>query len=318
MAGVPPKDKCAEFAQVLTYSTSLRATGRALRMPYSSVVLWRDMIPIWYPDIEMPPRNRTPGAKGRREVTMKDGMVFVGGDGHYWPGQEPPTAHRALIHFLRKFKKEKKIVIINGDTFDFPRISRHPPQGWTRMPEPQEEIEACQERMGEIKVAAGKAPCYWPEGNHDARFETRLAMLAPEFAKVKGMRLVDHFPDWEPCWSVFVNNHPGGLVVKHRFRGGIHATWNNTIYSGRNIVTNHLHSQNVRPFTDYNGTRYGVDTGCIADPWSDQFQYIEDNPRNWVAGFAILTFKNGVMLPPELVTVIEDGVVFFRGELIEV
>lgn len=114
--------------------------------------------------------------------------------------------------------------------------------------------------------------------------------------------------------SVWVNDD---IVIKHRFRNGIHATWNNTLHSGKNIVTGHLHSQKVTPFTDYNGTRFGVDSGTMADIYGPQFEYCEDNPRNWISGFVVLTIRQGKLLTPELVRVIDENHVDFRGELIE-
>jgi hypothetical protein len=107
-------------------------------------------------------------------------------------------------------------------------------------------------------------------------------------------------------------------VVKHRFRAGVHAPWNNTVNSGKSIVTGHIHSAKVTPMTDYNGTRYGVDTGVMADTYGRQFAYLEDNPRNWVSGFGVLTFSDGKLLFPELVTKWDDKTVQFRGELIRV
>jgi hypothetical protein len=59
--------------------------------------------------------------------------------------------------------------------------------------------------------------------------------------------------------------------------GGFH---NATLWAGRNIITSHLHSLKVTPFSDYNGARFGVDTGTLANPYSEQFNYQEDNPRN--------------------------------------
>jgi hypothetical protein len=257
----------------------------------------------------------TPDAKGRIETDLENGVVFVGSDLHAWPGV-PSTAHRAFVHLCKEHSPD--IVIMNGDATDLPRVSRHPPPGWTRMPEVKDEIEVTAQMLGEIALAAGKARRYWPWGNHDQRFEVYLASRAAEVAGVFGTRLLDHFPDWEPCWSVFINNRPGGLVVKHRYKGGIHATHNNAVMSGRSICTGHLHSQKITPVTDYNGTRYGVDTGCMADIYGPQFEYLEDNPRNWRAGFAVFTFRNGDLQPPELVTVIEPGAVFFRGQVIDV
>jgi hypothetical protein len=253
---------------------------------------------------------------GRIVVDYPNGKILVGSDAHYWPGPAS-TGHRAFVHFVRLLKPG--IIIKNGDVMDMSKVSRHPPLGWSKLPEVRDEIEAAQERLGEIEEVAPKhARKLWPCGNHDSRFECRIASVAPELAGVAGASLQDHFPTWEPCWSVFVNDRPGGLVIKHRYKGGIHATWNNVIHAQRHIATGHLHSQMVRPHTSYNGTLYGVDTGCLADPWGEQFAYLEDSPRNWIAGLAVFEFKDGELLPPSLVTVIKPGVVSYHGELIEV
>jgi hypothetical protein len=119
---------------------------------------------------------------------------------------------------------------------------------------------------------------------------------------------------WKPCWSTWINDD---VVVKHRFKGGMHAPQNNTLWSGRTMVTGHLHSAKVQPITDYNGTRYGVDTGCLAETFGEQFRdYTEDNPRNWRSGFCVLTFKGGKLLQPELVLAWDERHVEFRGEVI--
>lgn len=249
---------------------------------------------------------------GRTEIQLQNGVILVGSDAHYHPG-EPSTAHRAYIHFAKKLKVD--VVVQNGDVLDAASISRHPPICWQDVPSVKQELEICQERMGEIAKATRHARKIWTLGNHDARFETRLAMVAPEFKDVHGTSLSDHFPDWEKCSSIWVNDY---LVIKHRFKGGIHAPSNNTLWAGKTIVTGHLHSQTVREITDYNGTRYGVDTGCLADPYGPQFGYLEDNPRNWRSGFCVISIRNGRLLRPELVSVVHSGLVEFRGELIEV
>ena len=77
----------------------------------------------------------------------------------------------------------------------------------------------------------------------------------------------------------------------------------------------------VTPFSDYNGTRYGVDTGCLADPQGPQFlDYTEDNPKNWRSGFILLTFVDGKLLWPEIVAVstFKENHIEFRGKLIRV
>jgi hypothetical protein len=247
----------------------------------------------------------------RVTLGVTDGVVIVGSDAHYHPGVIT-TAHRAFVQFCKKLKPA--VVVMNGDIIDGASISRHPPIGWEHRPKLIEEIEAASERLDEVFKATPNAKHIWPLGNHDARFSTRLATVAPEFAKVKGTQLKDHFPGWQPCWSVWVND----CVIKHRFKNGIHAVYNNTMWAGKTIVTGHLHSLKATPLTDYNGTRYGVDCGTLAEPYGPQFNYAEDNPRNWRSGFPVLTFRNKRLLYPEMVFVCGEGEVEFRGEVIKV
>ena len=249
----------------------------------------------------------------RVAVDIKNGVCLVGGDGHYWP-EDNPVAHRAFVHFCKLLKPS--LVVMNGDAFDGATISRHPPIGWEDNPSVQDEIEAVQLRLSEIEAATFRARKVWTLGNHDARFETRLATVAPEYARIHGFHLKDHFPHWETAWACWINDK---VIVKHRFKGGVHATHNNTLHAGKSIITNHLHSLKTTPFDDYNGTRYGVDSGCLADTYGSQFRdYTEDNPRNHRSGFAVLTFDNGVLLWPELVAKVDDRHVQFRGKIIEV
>jgi len=249
----------------------------------------------------------------RRLLEVKDGTVLVFSDAHFWPGVRT-TAYRAMLHFIDQL--HPKAIVCNGDAFDGASISRFPRIGWDSKPSVIDELKACKERLGEIEEAAGNARLIWPLGNHDARFETRLAQNAPEFEGVQGFHLKDHFPKWEACWSLWINED---VVIKHRYKNGIHATHNNTIWSGKTIVTGHLHSLKVTPFDDYNGTRWGVDTGTLADPKGPQFvDYLEDNPTNWRSGFIVLTFKDGELLWPEIVRVAGEGKVDFRGHIIGV
>lgn len=245
---------------------------------------------------------------GRLELDVDTGIVLVASDCHYWPGIIS-TAHRAFVRACKELKPVA--VVMNGDVLDGAGISRHPPIGWEDRPSLLQEIEACKDRLGEITIAAEKARRFWTLGNHDSRFETRLATVAPEYAKIHGVHLKDHFPDYEPCWSVWIN---GDVVIKHRFKNGIHATHNNVMWAGKSMVTGHLHSLKTTPLTNYAGTKWGVDTGTLADPFAPSFNdYLEDNPRNWRSGFAVLTFERGELRWPELVHVIEEGRVEFRG-----
>lgn len=248
------------------------------------------------------------------QLNVKNGIVLVGSDAHIWPG-EMTTAMRAFVKFCKNMKPAA--AIMNGDVMDFPQVSRHPPIGWEGHPEIWQEIEAAQEQLHEIELATPKScKLLWSLGNHDSRFETRLATVAPQYARLNGFHLKDYFPAWSACWRIDINDD---LVVKHRHKGGIHATHNSTMWAGKSMVTGHLHSQKVAPFTDYNGTRYGVDTGMLGAPEAKAFlDYTEGNPLNWRSGFAVFTFKSGMLLYPELVAVWDNHHVQFRGEIIKV
>ena len=247
------------------------------------------------------------------EIT--DGMVPIGSDAHIWPG-DLNTAQRAFLEFLRVYKKEIPMVVLNGDVFDGASISRFPSIGWEEKPQVVEELSACKKFTNEIQGIVPHAELVWPLGNHDLRFETYLANNTPDVNGVLGTRLADHFDQWAMSWSGWINDD---VVIKHRFKGGIHATHNNTLWAGRTIVTGHLHSQKITPYTDYNGTRWGVDCGTLASLHGAQFgNYTEDNPLNWRSGFAVLSFHKGKLLPPELVQVWEKNKIVFRGKVWDV
>lgn len=251
----------------------------------------------------------------RVKVELDNGVILVASDCHYWPNIVS-TAHRAFVKIIKELKP--KMVVINGDAFDGAGISRHPVTNWGSTPSVKEELEACRDRLGEIQDVSKGAKLHWTWGNHDMRFNARLAQqVGDAFKDVQGMNLTDHFPRWRFSTSIMVNDH---TMIKHRWHNGIHAVWNNALKSGTSIVTGHLHSLKVTPYTDYNGTRYGVDTGTLANPFGDQFEYAEDNPKNHRSGFAVLTFHNGKLMPPELCEVIseDEGLVYFRGVIFNV
>lgn len=250
-------------------------------------------------------------------VPIENGTVIVFSDAHFWDN-EPSTAYKALIKLIEELKPQ--LVVCNGDAFDGASISRHGRIGFLEnRPTVIQELDACKEMLGFIAETAkknkNKVQLTWTLGNHDSRFETLLAAQAPQYEFVDGFHLKDHFPEWKPCWATWINND---VCIKHRWKGGVHATHNNTLGSGVSMVTGHLHSLKINPYTDYNGTRYGVDTGTLADVDGDQFlNYTEDGPKNWRSGFAVLSFYKNKLLPPELVEVISDTEAVFRGKVYE-
>ncbi len=255
------------------------------------------------------------GNGARKKLALKSGVVLVGSDGHYWKGKAP-AAHRAFVKLTKDLKPEA--IVYNGDAFDGATVSRHLPIGWESNPTVAEELEVVARRLGEIEDAAHGVPLVWTLGNHDMRFETFLASKIPEYKGVKGIHLRDHFPTWAPAWSVEIGGAQGA-IAKHRFRGGIHAARNNALQAGRTILTAHRHALQCTPVSDYDETRWGCDTGMLGEPYGPQFTgYTEDNPVDWRAGFLVLTFHKGKLLPPEQVQVLGKTEVAFRGQVIRV
>lgn len=245
-------------------------------------------------------------------VDVSDAIVLIASDAHYWPQIVTP-AHKAFCKLVKSLSPA--LVILNGDILDGARISRHPRSLWEKQPELKEEIHAVQDRCAEIERASGKAKLIRTIGNHDARFENYLCTNAPEMEEMPGAMLLDYLPRWRAGWAVHVNaESESWTVIRHRpVGGGIHAAYNSALRSGVNYVHGHLHKLQYTPWGDYRGRRYGVDTGTLAEPKGPQFHYTEAGPLNWASGFAVLTFRDGRLLEPEMCVVI-NGQAYFRGQ----
>ena len=191
-------------------------------------------------------------------------------------------------------------------------MSSFSPMGWHKQPTMKEELDAVQAATSGIQKVAKGAFLHRTIGNHDIRFDKRLAAAVPELRDVYGMSLRDHLPHWKESWSVFINSN---TMVKHRYHSGVHSSWNNVLKSGVNMVCGHTHQLEIKPYGDYRGRRYGVSTGMLANPRSSAFVYTEDAPVNWCQGFAVLTFCREHLLPPELCEVIDDKA-YFRGQIV--
>lgn len=310
-------------AVVSAYNELQSSTAVAARLGITTQSLsgWRKRLEkkgIHLPQFDTRPayaRAQIDNNRAIYRLSVTDGQVLIGSDIHVWPGHRT-TMQRAFIAFAKRLKPSA--VIVNGDVFDGASISRHPSIGWEKKPSVRQELEAVADWLGDLTIAAGKAKRIWPAGNHDLRFESRVAAMLPEFAGVKGVHLRDHFPEWTPCGRCDINDN---VVVKHRGQGGEHADWNNVLKAGKTIVTGHDHRTGVTALRDYNGIRWGVRCGYMGEsPLDDQFvHYLEASEAvNWHPAFVVLTFKSGRLLWPELVTKHDDESVEFRGEVIPV
>jgi hypothetical protein len=266
------------------------------------------------------PENKTLVTHDRVEVqiTLHNGIILASGDLHFMPGIIP-VMHRAMCHLANKLKPYA--IVWNGDVADFPQISRHPSIGWEGYPTVAKELEAINDRSKEVMDAAPSAKRIWTAGNHDLRFESRLANVASEYRGVKGIHLKDHCPEWTPAWFCTVNGGTQSHTeIRHREKSGVHAGYNNTKEAGVTLVTGHDHRADVVAYDDRRGRRYGVRHGMGADsPRDPQFvNYLEGKHTNWQSALAVLTYKDGVLLQPELALRYGEDSYQFRGEVVKV
>lgn len=256
----------------------------------------------------------------QNRTIMENGVIAVFTDAHIHPGTRT-VAQRALLKLLPDIRprRQKFIVIDNGDSFDGGQISRHDRIGWDARPTVKEELDENSTFHDEIQEAAKADEYWWNWGNHDLRFPTRLASRVAEFEGIHGFRLEDHFPRWK--FGICVTVNPDAYtpcLVKHRFRNGDHADWNNVMRAGINIVTGHDHQMTCRPFVDKRGVRYGVRAGTLSDAGLPIFDYQEGNPSQQRSGFAVLTFNNSRLLWPQFCAVVDETHVEYMGQVIEV
>lgn len=226
----------------------------------------------------------------------------IGSDAHFWPGDETDI-WQAFVKICRQIKPTG--IIMNGDVIDAAKVSRHPLKN-KKAPAVGDEIEHSQKMLKQLPKAEYKL---WTIGNHDIRVDNFVLNNALQLDGLV-QTLPDKFPEWNFSYAFMIN----GTEVRHRFRGGIHAGWNNTLHSGINVITGHTHQLQITAMRDRKGSRWGVETGMLSDPDYAQFEYTEGFPSRWQQGFCVITFdESGEMYPPELCEMIR-GVPIFRGK----
>jgi len=273
------------------------------------------------PSVYKPEQARTAGnaelvISARRDVnriTIDDGTIIVGSDAHYSPGVIP-VAHKALCNVLSDFGTEVKFVVLNGDILDGGSIGRHDRIRWQRKVSIKDELEAVQERLGDIeKVRPAGCKLLRTYGNHCARFETRLSNNVPEYEGIGGFLLRDHLPFWTDSLRIDVNDD---MVIIHDWHSGVHSGYNDALKGGCHVVTGHTHELSAKAVRGFKQTHYGIKTGMLANEYQEEFDYRQGKPGfNWQSGFAVLTWRDGVLLHPEFCAVRDDDKAYFRGKL---
>lgn len=261
--------------------------------------------------------------KGARIILpIRDGCVMVVSDQHYFPGASPSRGHVASVKLAKRLRPWA--IISNGDAIEGATISRWPVSSFVELegrPLVAAEVGVTVKRLGDYEDLNFVRYLVWNLGNHDARYETYLAEKAPQYAGLDGFTLKSHFPFWLPAWRTDFCSTPNDsakVIVKHRFKGGMHAGQNNVLWTGTSTVTGHDHMLKAYSVTTVHGLQWGIHAGTVAPIDSPLFtHYTEDNVVNWQEGFVFLHFKGGKFIGPELVHVTPDGDVLFRGEVIK-
>lgn len=245
------------------------------------------------------------------ELLIENGSIIIGSDAHYSPGHIS-TAHKAFCNVIAEHKSELRAVILNGDLLDGAQISRHDRIRWHKSYSVKDELEAVQERLGEIEGVSGGLKWLRTIGNHDQRFDSRLSQNASEYEGVPGFSLADHLPGWHDSYRVDINDD---TKIIHAIANGMHAAYNNVVKgAGFHVVTGHTHRLQVVQFRGFGKLRYGIETGMLADANQEEFNYLVGKNANWQSGFAVLTWVDGEMLYPEFCAVRDDGKAYFRGQ----
>jgi hypothetical protein len=268
-----------------------------------------------------------PGAIHTTEI--RDGVLLAGSDPHWCEAQPTSTATRALVQLARQFKAEGTLraIALVGDLPDFEAISHFDPLDWRKPGSIARELQIVNARLDELHKAAGSGVELWRlKGNHCARWDKRLAKVAPEFVGCRGFSLDDQLdPAWRPAEVLDVNPGAGGLLLKHRHRGGANAARGNALAAGKSIATGHVHQPNATRLSNATSPGFwGIDLGTMADPRSPAFGYTEGAAAigmlGWSSTFWVFTFADGRLLWPEPVHVVDEdaGLFTFRGRIHQV
>jgi len=307
-----------EFIHVWESSDSVREVAKRLNLKYTRNVLDRrrrvekEMGVVLHSHQSMKASN-FPTFENINTHLTRDYDILIASDKHNLPGHEP-QAFKAFLHLVEDAKP--KYVVVNGDWYDFPSIGRFHRIGWAEQPSIADELESGTNCLDQIKKASPKSKRIFLLGNHDMRFDGKLSNCIPELQNVPGSKLEHHLKGWRIGLSATFNDT---LIVKHRWHTGMHSSYNDVLRGGKNIATAHDHKLNIRPWTDYSGTRYGVKTGTLSDLWDECFAYMENNSVDWQPGCAHIQVSGNIIIPSLCPLVIDKkhkhwGKIYHQGK----
>lgn len=211
-----------------------------------------------------------------------------------------PAAVRALIRRIREWKPRH--LILMGDFLDcasVSRFSRHPDT--PRLPE---EIRLGKALLKQLRDALGTGKVHYLEGNHEKRLVKDLQEHSPGLVGLAGLTIREQLGLTEKEWCPLEHNSllhlPGvaayhGSVVKTRAGASAQEEMQRWGAVAPVLATGHTHRLAVVSRTDGVGTRWGIETGCLADP--AKADYLR-TPGDWQTGWVEVTTR--WQQPPEI------------------
>lgn len=293
-----------------THNGHITASAAHLKLPVSTFRSRVDMAKLRFPDWEKIMKDTPIKRKWTYErmvhIEAPNTTWIIGSDLHIWE-PNPPLIYKAFCAVAKKLKVDG--IIMNGDVIDGGRVSRHPTLLHNYAPKIDEEVECAKEWFKMLPNARHRL---WTLGNHDIRINNYVANNATELADYVPS-LFSHFPTWDIAYAFTINEQ---AEIRHRFRSGIHAGYNNSIHAGITLISGHTHQLQITAIRDRRGTRWGVETGMMNDPNGPQFEYAEGQPSRANQGFVVITFdEEGHLMPPEICELV-NGRPVFRGEYV--
>lgn len=188
-----------------------------------------------------------------------------------------PYNHPSAWDFLADLNRAYKpaLVVVLGDEVDFTaygRYVKHP-----KAPGADDELRRARESLKPLfKLFPGNRPkkqrVVVVEGNHTMRPGKRATEAGLPDAFMRGIGEVLDAPK---AWQWHTLHHEDGTVFVHGDGfSGKNAALTAAVQYRRNVVIGHVHA--------YAGVQYssgpydriwGMNAGCLIDPWADCFQY---------------------------------------------
>lgn len=227
---------------------------------------------------------------------------------------EDPKCLELVRAFLKDFQPD--ILILNGDIFDMPQISKFHLRRKEVMlaTNIQSDIDHGHAGLELLMDAAKAKEILYPMGNHEDRWEAFLGAKAPELASLRALTIEELLVPDGVKYTSYGNGYwlNDSLFIYH----GLYIGKNNwtdaeRLQIGASSITGHRHHQRVTYFTSRKQTFKNIAQGCLCklDPpylrsssdWQQGFVYgyIIDDDKFRAIEVEIVTGDDTIWMAPE-------------------